>query len=207
MAANVPIQTNRVILSRAGHGLPIDVDPETNAPVAGGHPLQNLLALDMPQHKVAVLAGRRDKGLPVQDAEAAANGKLFVPVALVRLLDGAGDVVPQADAVIEVEGQDEAAVGGEADVCDGRVVFVDEGAEALAGGGVPYSAGVVRSRENGEEAGNKRKGGTYMSPSVEQLTTKVPSRQKSIPATGSLCAGRLLIRRPARTSHRKTASS
>ena len=66
-------------------------------------------------------------------------------MALVGFLDGrgVGDVVPQADAAVEVEGEHVAAVGGEADVGDGRVVFVEEeeGAEALAGGGVPYAAG------------------------------------------------------------------
>lgn len=50
-------------------------------------------------------------------------------------------------------------------------------------------------------------GRTYVNPSVLQLTTKVPSRLKSMPLTGSLCAGKLLIKRPARTSHRNTASS
>lgn len=46
-----------------------------------------------------------------------------------------------------------------------------------------------------------------MRPSVEQLATNVPSGEKSIPLTGSLCAGKLLISLPARTSHRNTASS
>jgi hypothetical protein len=36
-------------------------------------------------------------------------------------------------------GQDEATVGAEADVGDSWVVFVDEGTEALARGGIPYT--------------------------------------------------------------------
>lgn len=52
---------------------------------------------------------------------------------LVCLLDAAGDVVPEANTVIEVEGQDEPPIWREADVGDSRVVFVDQGAEALTG--------------------------------------------------------------------------
>jgi hypothetical protein len=62
-------------------------------------------------------------------------------VALICLLDCARDVIPEADAVVEVEGEDVAAVGGEAGSCDGGVFFVDEGAEALACVGVPDAAG------------------------------------------------------------------
>lgn len=106
----MPIQPNAVILPRAGHGLPVYIDPETHAPVAGGHPLKYLLALHVPQHDVPVLARRGDEGLALQNTEAAANGELFVSMALIGLLDRASHVVPQANAVVEVEGQYEATV-------------------------------------------------------------------------------------------------
>ena len=48
---------------------------------------------------------------------------------------------------------------------------------------------------------------TYISPSLPQLATIVPSWMKSTPPTGSECAGRLLMTRAPRTSQRKTASS
>lgn len=52
---------------------------------------------------------------------------------MICLLDAAGDVVPETNAVIQVEGQDEPPVWREADVRDSRVVFVDQGAETLTG--------------------------------------------------------------------------
>lgn len=36
----------------------------------------------------------------MKDAKASANGELLVAVALVRLLDGARDVIPEAYAVV-----------------------------------------------------------------------------------------------------------
>lgn len=53
-------------------------------------------------------------------------------MALVGLDAAAFDVIPEADAGVECPGEDEFAVGREADRGYGGVVFVDEGAEALA---------------------------------------------------------------------------
>jgi len=61
-------------------------------------------------------------------------------VALVGLDAAAFDVVPEADAGVERPGEDEFAVGREADRGHGVVVFVDESAEALAGCCVPDAA-------------------------------------------------------------------
>lgn len=131
----IPIDLHDAVLATTNHQPSCDVYPKAHALM----PLENLHhlpALHIPQHKAPVLAGRRDEGelgtVPPARAKAAADGEALVAVALVGLLDGAGDVVPQADAVVQREGEDEARVGREADVGDARVVLVDEGAEALA---------------------------------------------------------------------------
>lgn len=153
------------------------------------------------------------------DAEGASDGEFLVAVTLVGFLYGAGDVIPEADAVVERKGEYETAVGGEADVCDAGVVFVDEGAETLACRRIPDSTGwlfvslcskttFTASFSFFSSSFFLRRGEpTYIRPSVEQLTTKVPSEEKSMPVTGSLCAGKLRINLPARTSQRNTASS
>ena len=64
-------------------------------------------------------------------------------MALVCFLHSPRNVVPQPDAVVEVECQDISAIGTEADVRDGWVVFVDQRSEALPGGGVPHSAEAI----------------------------------------------------------------
>ncbi|KAG6047448.1 hypothetical protein E4U17_007496 [Claviceps sp. LM77 group G4] len=97
------IQPNAVILPRARHRLPIDIDPETHSLMASLYPLQHLLIPHIPQHNIAVFASRRDEGLTVQDAETAPDGIFLVAMALVGLLDGAGDVVPEANAVVEIK--------------------------------------------------------------------------------------------------------
>ena len=58
---------------------------------------------------------------------------------LVRFLDAASDVIPQAQAVIEIEGEDKAAIWRKADVRDSRIVLVDERPKALSGLSVPYT--------------------------------------------------------------------
>lgn len=117
----------------------MDINPKAHA-LMPFDALQKRLALDVPQHDASVLAGGGDKGLAVEDTEAATHSKLLVEVALVRLLDTAGDVVPETDAVVEVEGQDEPPIRGEADVGDGRVVFMNEGTKTLACRGIPDTA-------------------------------------------------------------------
>src|SRR5690348_16656801 len=62
---------------------------------------------------------------------------------------------------------------------------------ALSATGVSINQEEKRRREQAEEKA------THINPSVEQLTTKVPSLQKSTPLTGSLCAGKLRINLPA----------
>lgn len=86
---------------------------------------------------------------------------------------------------------------------------MDEGAETLAGGGIPDASAVVLGVRLHQSVCELENGNcqTYINPSVEQLATNVPSRQKSMPLTGSLCAGKLRMSLPARTSHKKTASS
>lgn len=58
-------------------------------------------------------------------------------MALVSFHAAALDVIPEADVRVQSPGEDEFAVGREADGRDGGVVLVDEGAQALAGCGVP----------------------------------------------------------------------
>lgn len=74
-----------------------------------------------------------------QEAKAAANGELFVVMALVGFFNGARDVVPETDGVVKIVSQDEAPIGRETDRGHRRIVFVYEGSEALAGVGVPYA--------------------------------------------------------------------
>lgn len=125
------VHPDRVVLSCAGHGLAVDINPEAHACVAL-YTLQYCLGTDIPENDAAVFAGRGDKGCSVENTKASPNNKLFVNVTLVRLLDAARDVVPESDTVIETRCKGEAAVGRETDVGDGRVIFVNECTEALA---------------------------------------------------------------------------
>src|SRR6187549_2815502 len=105
----MPIHLNSVILPRANHGFVIDINPEANALVTADA-LEHLLGLDVPEDDATVLAGRGNKGAAIEEAEASTDSELVVLMALVCLLDATGDVVPQADRVVEVECQDETAV-------------------------------------------------------------------------------------------------
>lgn len=145
----VPEYPDAPILPCGDHGVSPHVHPETHLPGMRRETLEYLLGRDVPQHHVTVFAGRHDKralrGVPVailegEHAEAAPNGELLVPVALVCLLDGAGDVVPEANAVVKVECEHVAPVGGEAGGGDRGIFFVDKGAETLARVGVPDAA-------------------------------------------------------------------
>jgi hypothetical protein len=89
--------------------------------------LQHVLAHHIPQYYTAILTRRCDEWLSVESREAASDGELLVAMALVGLLDGARDVVPETNAIVEVESEYVAAVGGEADVRYSGVVFVNEG--------------------------------------------------------------------------------
>lgn len=106
------------------------IHPEANALVAR-YPLNQVLGHDIPDNDAPILACGHNKRLALENSKTAANGKTLVLVSLVGLLDASGDVVPQADAVVEVKGQDKAPVRGEADVGDSGVVFVDKGSKTL----------------------------------------------------------------------------
>ena len=67
-------------------------------------------------------------------------------MALVGFHAATFDVVPQTYGGVECPGEDIFAIGREADGGYGGVVFVDERAEALAGGGVPDAAMFVSQR-------------------------------------------------------------
>jgi hypothetical protein len=123
--------------------------PEDNRPVFARRSNKRVLSV-APWERRGRPGGRRRRGAgrrvrvrcaAAMDAEGTSDGEFLVAVALVGFLYGAGDVIPEADAVVERKGEYETAVGGEADVCDAGVVFVDEGAEALACGGIPDSTG------------------------------------------------------------------
>lgn len=129
-----------MILTGTGHDILVNVHPEAD-PFVSRYLLENLLALDIPEHDLAALARGGNKRHTVENTKAAANGKLFVLVALVRLLDTACDVVPQADAVVKVKSEYESSVGGKADAGHGWVVLVDECSEALPGRSIPDSTG------------------------------------------------------------------
>jgi hypothetical protein len=109
----------------------MNIHPKAHARVALNS-LQNNLGYHVPEHDAPILTGRGDKRGTVQDTKTATDSKLFIKVALVRLLDATGNIVPQANAVVEVKSQDEAAIGGETDVGYGWVVFVNKCTEALA---------------------------------------------------------------------------
>lgn len=119
----VLVDLDLAVLAGAHHDVLVDVHPEADAGVALDA-LHDLLALDVPEHDLAVLARGRDEGRAVDRPETAPYAEPFVLVARVRLLDGSGDVVPEAQARVEAEGQDVSAVGREAYGCDGRVVLV-----------------------------------------------------------------------------------
>lgn len=87
------IHPDCVILAPADHCLLMNIHPKAHARVAL-NPLQNILGHDVPEHDAPVLTSRGDKRGAVQDTKTATNGKLFIKVALVRLLDATGDIVP-----------------------------------------------------------------------------------------------------------------
>lgn len=130
------------ILPTTDHGLAIDIDPEAHSVVHIFDSLYYLLALDVPQNDITVFARRRDEGVlvAIDGPETATDAETLIRVTLVRLLDRAGDVVPEPQARVHAEGEDVAPVRSETDGRYGRVVFVHHCAEALAGEGVPYSA-------------------------------------------------------------------
>lgn len=138
--SHVSIHADSVILTGTGHDILVDVHPEAD-PFMSRYLLENLLALDVPEHDLAALTRGGNKRYSVENTEAATNGKLFVLVALIRLLDAACDIVPESDAVVEVESEHESSIGGEADAGHGWVVLVNECSEALPGGSVPDSTG------------------------------------------------------------------
>ena len=139
LAADLLVDPDCVILSRADHGVSANVYPEAHTLVAL-HPLENFLALDVPQNDASILARGGYERLVVQRAKAAANGKFLVLMALIRLLYAAGDVVPESYAVVEVESENKSPVRREADVCYGGVILMDQSAEALSCRRVPDSA-------------------------------------------------------------------
>lgn len=121
---------DRVLPSRH-HSIPMNIDPETHALFVTLHSLQHVLAHHIPEHDTSIFTSRSDERLTIKCSEAASNGEFLIAMALVCLLDGARDVVPETDAVVEVEGEHIATIRGEADVCDGGVIFMDEGSETL----------------------------------------------------------------------------
>lgn len=125
------IHPDCVILAPADHCLFMNIHPKAHASVAL-NPLQNILGYHVPEHDAPVLTSRGDERGSVQDTKTSTDCKLFIKVALVRLLDAAGDIVPQANAVVEVKGQDEAAIGRETDVGYGWVIFVNKCTKTLA---------------------------------------------------------------------------
>lgn len=102
--------------------------------------LQHFFRFDVPKQQVTIFAARDNEGFIILGAETAADAVFLIPVALVRFDASTLDIVPQTYAGVERPREHVLAVGAEANGYDGRIVLVHEGAEALAGGGVPYSS-------------------------------------------------------------------
>lgn len=90
------------------------------------HSLKHLLVLDVPEYDISIFASRGNECFTVEDGKTAPDGEFLIAMALISLFNTSRNIVPKADAVVEVEGEDEAAVGGETYVAYGRIVFVNK---------------------------------------------------------------------------------
>ena len=91
--SDMPVNPDCLILTSAYHCIPVDVHPEADALVPW-YPLDDFLALDIPQNDLSILACRSYEGLAIQYTEAATHGKFLVEMPLVGFLDASRNVVP-----------------------------------------------------------------------------------------------------------------
>ena len=110
--------------------------------------LDDLFRLEVPDVDQVVL-GPRNNPLSTRHGKICKNAIFFIFVPAVRFEAFAFAVVPQLEGVVECGGEDVLSVGRKLDERDRRVVVVDQGLEALAGGGVPDAAeSVVAAGDN-----------------------------------------------------------
>lgn len=105
----MPIYPYRIVLPSARHGISMHINPEAH-PLVAVDALQDVFRFDIPQNNVAIFAGSGNKRRTIESAKAASDSKTLVSMPLIRLLDASLYIVPQTDAVIQVESENKAAI-------------------------------------------------------------------------------------------------